>query len=241
MKELQKVLSSVRRAVQHYDMIHPDDHIVIGLSGGKDSIALLTALAAMRMFFPIPYRLSAITVDMGFPNSREKLRVLEHFCEGLQVNYRIVETQIAQIVFEERKEKNPCALCAKLRRGALNNAALEMGSAKIALGHHLDDAVETFMMSVMHEGRIGCFSPVTWYEDQQFSVIRPFIYTPEREIKALVRAAELPIIESSCPENGNTEREEMKNYLRTFDSQHRGLYNRVLGALERREIDGWHT
>jgi len=118
---------------------------------------------------------------------------------------------------------------------------LEMGAAKIALGHHLDDAVETFMMSVMHEGRIGCFSPVTWYDNQQFSVIRPLIYTQEREIKALVRAAGLPMIESSCPENGNTEREEMKLYLRTFDNQHHGLYKRVLGALERREIDGWHT
>ena len=241
MKELQKVLSSVRRAVQHYDMIRPDDHIVVGLSGGKDSTALLAVLAAMRMFFPIPYRLSAVTVNMGFPGSHEKLHVLEQFCSELQVEYRIVETQIAQIVFEERKEKNPCSLCAKLRRGALNNAALEIGAAKIALGHHLDDAVETFMMSVMHEGRIGCFSPVTCYDDQQFSVIRPLIYTPEREIKALVRAAGLPVIESSCPENGNTEREEMKLYLRTFDNRHHGLYKRVLGALERREIDGWHT
>lgn len=241
MKELQKVLSGVRRAVQHYDMIRPDDHIVVGLSGGKDSTALLAVLAAMRMFFPIPYRLSAVTVNMGFPDSHEKLHVLEQFCSELQVEYRIVETQIAQIVFEERKEKNPCSLCAKLRRGALNNAALEIGAAKIALGHHLDDAVETFMMSVMHEGRIGCFSPVTWYDDQQFSVIRPLIYTPEREIKALVRAAGLPVIESSCPENGNTEREEMKLYLRTFDDRHHGLYKRVLGALERREIDGWHT
>jgi len=241
MKELQKVLSGVRRAVQHYDMIHPNDHIVVGLSGGKDSTALLAVLAALRTFFPIPYRLSAVTVDMGFANSLEKFHILEHFCAELQVEYRIIETQIAQIVFEERQEKNPCSLCAKLRRGALNNAALEMGAAKIALGHHLDDAVETFMMSVMHEGRIGCFSPVTWYEDQQFSVIRPLIYTPEREIKALVRTAGLPVIESSCPENGNTEREEMKLYLRTFDDRHRGLYKRVLGALERREIDGWHT
>ena len=241
MKELQKVLSSVRRAVQHYDMIRPEDHIVVGLSGGKDSTALLAVLAAMRTFFPIPYRLSAVSVDMGFANSLKKLHLLENFCTELQVEYRIIETQIAQIVFEERHEKNPCSLCAKLRRGALNNAALEMGAGKIALGHHLDDAVETFMMSVMHEGRIGCFSPVTWYEDQQFSVIRPLIYTPEREIKALVRAAGLPVIESSCPENGNTEREEMKLYLRTFDDRHRGLYKRVLGALERREIDGWHT
>ena len=240
MKELQKVMSGVRRAVQHYEMIADGDRIVVGLSGGKDSSALLLTLAKMREFLPVKYDLAAVTVDMGFPGSRGKLAVLEQFCDGLGVEYRIVETRIAQIVFDERKEKNPCALCAKLRRGALNNAALEWGANKIALGHHLDDAVETFMMSVMHEGRIGCFSPVTWYDDRQFFVIRPLIYTTEREVKALVRAAELPVVGSSCPENGNTEREEMKKYLRSFDDLHRGLYKRVLGALERREIDGWH-
>ena len=239
MKELQKVMSGVRQAVQHYEMIADGDRIAVGLSGGKDSSALLFALAKMREFLPVKFELIAVTVDMGFPDSREKLTVLERFCEDLNVEYHIVGTQIAQIVFDERKEKNPCALCAKLRRGALNNTALEMGANKIALGHHLDDAVETFMMSVMYEGRIGCFSPVTWYDDRQFSVIRPLIYTTEREVKALVRAAALPVVESSCPENGNTEREEMKKYLRSFDDLHRGLYKRVLGALERRGIDGW--
>jgi len=241
MKELQKVMSGVRRAVQHYEMIADGDRIVVGLSGGKDSSALLLALAKMRDFLHVKYDLAAVTVDMGFPGSLDKLSVLERFCGEIGVEYRIVESQIAQIVFDERKEKNPCALCAKLRRGALNSAALEWGANRIALGHHLDDAVETFMMSVMHEGRIGCFSPVTWYDDQRFYVIRPLIYTTEREVKALVRAAELPVVESSCPENGNTEREEMKKYLRTFDDLHRGLYKRVLGALERREIDGWHA
>ncbi len=240
MKELQKILSTVRQAVQHYDMIAPGDRIVVGLSGGKDSTALLYALAKMRTFYPNRYDLRAVTVDMGFPDVREKLAVLEHFCNDLDVSYTIVETKIAQIVFDERKEKNPCSLCAKLRRGALNDAALAMGATRIALGHHLDDAVETFMMSVMHEGRIGCFSPVTWYDDQRFFVIRPFVYTTERDIKSLVRAANLPVVESSCPENGNTEREEMKQYLRAFDNRHRGLYKRVLGALERRAIDGWH-
>ena len=191
MKELQKVMSGVRRAVQHYGMIADGDRIAVGLSGGKDSSALLFALAKMREFLPVRFDLFAVTVDMGFADSRGKLTVFEEFCAGLGVEYRIADTQIAQIVFDERKEKNPCALCAKLRRGALNNTALSMGANKIALGHHLDDAVETFMMSVMHEGRIGCFSPVTWYEDQQFSVIRPLLYTTEREVKALVRAAAL--------------------------------------------------
>lgn len=231
-------MSGVRRAVQHYEMIENGDRIVVGLSGGKDSIALLVALAEMRKFYPVPYELAAVNVDMGFANG--KYTELENFCNDINVPYRSEKTQISQIVFEERKEKNPCSLCAKLRRGALNNAALEWGANKVALGHHLDDAAETFMMSVMHEGRIGCFSPVTWYDDKAFSVIRPLIYTKERDIKALVRVAELPVIESSCPENGNTERAEMKKYLRTFDDLHRGLYKRIIGAMERREIDGWH-
>ncbi|MGN1347092.1 MAG: tRNA 2-thiocytidine biosynthesis TtcA family protein, partial [Eubacteriales bacterium] len=216
------------------------DKIAVGMSGGKDSAALLLALARMREFLPVRYDVCAVTVDMGFPGFREKLNVLERFAEGLNVEYRVVDTQIANIVFEERKEKNPCSLCAKLRRGALNNTAQTMGANKIALGHHLDDAVETFMMSLMYEGRVGCFSPVTWYDDRRFFVIRPLIYTPEREVKALVRAAGLPVVESPCPENGRTERAEMKNYLRSFDTLHRGLYQRILGAMERREIDGWH-
>lgn len=240
MKELQKILSTTRQAVQHYDMIADGDRIVVGLSGGKDSTALLYALAHMRDFYPKKYALSAVSVDMGFPGFREKLAVFESFCETLAVPYTVVDTQIAKIVFEERREKNPCSLCAKLRRGALNSAALAMGATRIALGHHLDDAVETFMMSMMHEGRIACFSPVTWYDDRRFFVIRPLIYTTERDVKALVRAANLPVVESDCPENGNTERETMKQYLRTFDERHRGLYKRVLGSLERREIDGWH-
>lgn len=240
MKELQKIMSYVRQAVNHYDMIHDGDKIAVGMSGGKDSSALLFALAKMREFMPVKYDLCAITVDMGFSGFREKLQVFTDFAKTLDVEYRIVETQIARIVFDEKKIKNPCSLCAKLRRGALNSAAAEMGANRVALGHHMDDAVETFMMSLMHEGRIGCFSPVTWYEDNQFFVIRPLIYTPEREVKALVKTACLPVIESDCPENGHTERAEMKKYLRSFDILHRGLYKRLLGAIERGGIDGWH-
>lgn len=240
MKELQKIMSLVRQAVSHYDMIHDGDKIAVGMSGGKDSAALLFALAHMREFMPVKYDLCAVTVDMGFDGWHEKLTALSDFANALDVEYQIVDTQIARIVFEEKKVKNPCSLCAKLRRGALNSAAAEMGANKVALGHHLDDAVETFMMSLMHEGRIGCFSPVTWYEDSRFFVIRPLVYTPEREVRALVRAANLPVIESDCPENGHTERAEMKKYLRSFDVLHRGLYKRILGAMERGGIDGWH-
>ena len=239
MKELEKILSRVRKACQTYSMIAPGDRIAVGLSGGKDSAALLYALAAMRRFYPTPYEVLGISVDLGFPGSEGLFDSTAAFCSSLGVEYRIVKTQIAQIVFDERKEKNPCSLCANMRRGALINEAEAAGVTKIALGHHLDDAVETFMMSLMHNGKLSCFSPVTVYEDRGISVIRPLIYTRETEIRAAVKAGNFPVVKSPCPEDGNTERAEMKTYLREFDREHRGLYDRILGAMERGEIDGW--
>lgn len=230
-------MSTVRQASERYGMIEEGDRIAVGLSGGKDSAALLLALAKMQPFYPMKYTLCALTVDLGFPGT--DWAPLVRWCEELGVEYRIAQTQIAQIVFDERKEKNPCSLCAKLRRGALMNEVAAMGAGKLALGHHLDDAAETFMMTLMHEGRIGCYSPVTVYADRGISMIRPLIYTRESDVKAAVRAENLPIIPSRCPEDGHTEREEMKKMLRAFDRDHRGLYKRVLGAMERRQIDGW--
>ena len=237
MKELQKLMSTVRQASDRYGMIEDGDRIAVGLSGGKDSAALLLALTKMQPFYPKKYTLCALTVDLGFEGS--DWNPLIRWCEELGVEYRIAQTQIAQIVFEERREKNPCSLCARLRRGALMNEVAAMGAGKLALGHHLDDAAETFMMTLMHEGRIGCYSPVTVYADRGISMIRPLIYTRESDVKAVVRAENLPIVPSRCPEDGHTEREEMKKLLRDFDRNHRGLYKRVLGAMERRQIDGW--
>jgi len=240
MKELQKLLSTTRQAVEHYSMIENGDRIVVGLSGGKDSGALLIALAKLRLFYPKSFEVCAVTVDMGFEGGAQTLASLEAWCSSIGISHSIVKTQIAQIVFEERREKNPCALCAKLRRGALNTEAARIGANKIALGHQLEDAVETFMMSLLHEGRIGCFSPVTVYDNTGISVIRPLIYTKETDIRSVVRAEKIPVIESLCPENGETERAEMKKLLRSMDREHRGVYKRILGARERREIDGWH-
>lgn len=237
MKELKKLLSTARQASDRYGMIDDGARIAVGLSGGKDSAALLLALAKMQPFYPKKYTLCAVTVDMGFPDT--DYSPLAEWCASLGVEYRIAETQIAQIVFEERREKNPCSLCAKLRRGALMNEAEAMGADTLALGHHLDDAAETFMMTLMHEGRIGCYSPVTVYADRGIRVIRPLIYTREKDIRDLIRAENLPIVKSTCPEDGHTEREEMKKLLQDFDREHRGLYKRVLGAMERRQIDGW--
>ena len=241
MKELQKLLSSVRRAAEHYDMIAPGDRIAVGLSGGKDSAALLYTLAKLMEFYPAPFTLCGISVDLGFPGKDGLFEPVSELCASLGVEYRVVETQIAEIVFDARREKNPCSLCAKLRRGALNGEAAAMGIHKVALGHHLDDAAETFMMSLLFEGRIGCFSPVTVYEDRNLTVIRPLVYTRESEVRSLVRAAGLPVIESPCPENGSTERAEMKRLLHSLEREHRGLYERLLGAMERKNIDGWET
>lgn len=239
MKELQKVMGSTRRALDHYGMIESGDKIAVGLSGGKDSSALLFTLAKMRSFYPKSFDVIAIAVDLGFDGFAEQISAMQSFCDSIGVEYRVVKTQISEIVFDRYAENNPCSLCAKMRRGALVGEAAEAGANKIALGHHLGDVVETFMMKLMHEGNIGCFSPVTYYEDRGISVIRPFIYTRECDIRSLVRAAELYRADSPCPMDKNTERENMKTYLREFDREHRGLYDRVLTALENRRIDGW--
>lgn len=232
----------MRQAVQHYGMISSGDRIAVGVSGGKDSMALLYALSEMRRFYPESYDVAAVTVDMGFKhgNFDENFAPVVRFCGKIGVEFKVVRTEIARIVFDERKEPNPCSLCAMLRRGALNNACGELGCSKLALGHHKDDVVETFMMNLMHEGRIGCFEPVTKYENIGLAIIRPLCYTEERMVKQLVSAAEIPVVKSLCPEDGHTEREYMHEYLMQFEREHRGAYRRIFGALERREIDGWH-
>lgn len=239
MKELQKLLSKTRRACEHYSMISCGDKIAVGVSGGKDSLALLLALARMRDFYPVRYDVCAVSVDLGFKNTDGMFDGIAQFAENLGVEYRVEKTRIAEVVFDVRREKNPCSLCSMMRRGALVNAAVDMGATSLALGHHLDDAVETFMLSLTNEGRIGSFSPVTVYENAGINVIRPLVYAREYEVAAVARAAELPVVKSPCPEDKNTEREEMKEYLRMLDRRHRGVYNRILGAMERRGIDGW--
>ncbi len=240
MKEIQSVLGSTRRAAEHYNMIADGDLVAVGLSGGKDSSALLYALSKMREFYPKKYDICAVTVDLGFAGFEAQTEALARFADSLGVRYHVVKTEISEIVFDAYREKNPCSLCAKMRRGALVGEARAIGANKLALGHHMNDVVETFMMKLMHEGQIGCFSPVTFYEDSAISVIRPLIYTKECDIRSLVRKAELPFFESPCPVDKSTERESMKEYLRPFDREHRGLYTRILGALERRKIDSWY-
>lgn len=237
MKELQRILSYVRRAADEYDMIRAGDRICVGVSAGKDSLTLLVALAELRRFYPKPFTLCAVTVDLGFPGA--DYSEIEELCRRLAVEYRVVPTEIGKVVFDIRHEKNPCSLCAKMRRGALHAAAKEMGCTSVALGHHFDDAVETFMLNLFYEGRIGCFSPVTYLSNTGLYLIRPMLYVPEKQIRYFASRASLPVAASHCPANGNTERESMKQLLHTLEREHKGIKHRIFGAMERGEVDGF--
>lgn len=235
--ELQRILSYVRRAVDDYDMIHEGDKIAVGVSAGKDSLALLCALSELRRFYPRKFEVCAITVDMGFPGA--DFSTIAELCSRLDVEYRVVKTDISTIIFDIRKEKNPCALCAKMRRGVLHQEAKKMGCRSVALGHHYDDAVVTFMLNLFYEGRIGCFQPVTYLSRTDITLIRPLIYAPEKTVAYFARKAELPVIESPCPANGNTERETMKQLLHRLELDHKGLRHRIFGAMQRAGVDGF--
>ena len=234
---MQKLLSYTRRAVDHYHMIEEGDRIAVGVSGGKDSLALLVALANLRRFYPKHYDVVAITLEMGYEEM--DFSAVQALCDSLGVEYIRVPTQIKQIVFDIRREESPCSLCAKLRRGALHDAALAAGCKKVALGHHFDDVVETYMLSLMYEGRISCFKPVTWLDRRGITLIRPLLYTPEHYIRSFARRENLPIVHNPCPADGNTKRQEVKELLCTLEKEHRGLRERIFGAIQRYPLDGW--
>ncbi|MBR7033655.1 MAG: tRNA 2-thiocytidine biosynthesis protein TtcA [Clostridia bacterium] len=230
----------MRRAVENYGMISRGDRIAVGVSGGKDSVVLLKLLAELRRFDAFSFDLEAISIDPSFEDiggGRFDRETIGAMCEELGVRLTVVKTKIARIVFEARGEERPCSLCARLRRGALNDEAEKLGCSTLALGHHMDDAAETFMMNLMIGGKIGCFSPVTEYE--RIRLIRPLIYMREREIEPLRRALSLPVLQKICPVDGGTERERMKKTLISLDREYRGLYDSIIGAMERGEVDGW--
>lgn len=245
MKEMQMLLSRTRSAVDKYGMIEDGDRIAVGVSGGKDSLALLCVLSELRLFYPKKFDLCAVTLDMGFSKSvtvgapPTDWTPIEELCRRLKVPYAVRQTEIAKIIFDNRQESNPCSLCARMRRGSLHDAVKELGCNKLALGHHYDDAVITAMLNLFFQGHFGCFSPVTTLSRKGLTMIRPFIHAREKEIKSFVRRAGLPVVESPCPEDKESERAYMKTYLGDFDHKHRGLYTRIVGALERGEIDGW--
>ena len=237
MENIKRILSYVRRGVDDYQMVEDGDKIAVGVSAGKDSLTLLCALAELRRFYPKKFELSAITVDMGFEGS--DFSSIKELCEELDVPYHIIPTQISTVIFDVRKEKNPCSLCAKMRRGALYGAARELGFNKVALGHHFDDVVETFMLNLFFEGRLGCFQPVTYLSNTGITLIRPMLYMPEKDVRYFASKADLPVVKSPCPADGNTEREEMKKLLATLEKDNKGLRYRIFGAIQRGGIDGF--
>ncbi len=235
--KLQKLLSYTRRAIDCYSMIDEGDKIAVGISGGKDSLALLYALAELRRFYPKKFQLIAITIDLGFEGfDTSKVQAL---CDKLNVEYHVVKTEIFNIVFNIRKEKNPCSLCAKMRKGALNDAISELGCNKIAYAHHKDDFIDTFLMSLLYEGRIHTFSPKTYLDRSKLMVIRPLMYVTEGEVVSFKNEMQLPVIKSTCPADGNTKREYANQTLAKLEQETPNCKNRIFAAIERGNIPGW--
>lgn len=234
---LQKVLSRVRQAVDDYHMIEDDDKIAVGISGGKDSLTLLLALKELSRFYPKKFTVYAVTVDLGFQNL--DLNGIHIFCDAHDIPYTIVSTSIAQIVFEDRREDNPCSLCAKMRKGALNDAIRELGCNKVAYAHHADDVVETMFLSLFYEGRFHTFSPVTYLDKTDLQVIRPLIYLRESEVIGFVHKYQLPVVKSPCPADGHTKREYVKELLGQINRENPGVKDRIFTAIRNGTMEGW--
>ena len=233
---MNKLIGLVRRCVEDYNMIAPGDKIGVGVSGGKDSLALLVFLAELRKYHSNHFTLEAITIDLGLGMDYSGIAQL---CEKLEVPFTLVETQIAPVIFDYRKEKNPCSMCSKMRRGALNQALLDKGLNKLALGHHYDDAVETFMMSLLFEGRISCFQPVTDLDRTGIIQIRPMLYIHEQSIQNFSKKYELPVLENRCPVDKQTKREEIKKLIYDLSATYPELKERVFGAMQRFPLPEW--
>ena len=231
---MQRLMGLVRRCVEDYRMIEPGEKIAVGVSGGKDSVVLLQLLAGLREYSD--FQLEAITIDMGLGMDYTPLK---EFCESLDVPYTRVQTQIGSIIFDHRKEKNPCSMCAKMRRGVLNQAILDRGIRKIALGHHYDDAVETFLMSLIYEGRISCFQPVTDLDRTGVVQVRPMLYIHEKTVDHFAKRMDLPIIENRCPADKQTKRQEIKELVYNLSQTYPDLKERVFGAMQRFPLPEW--
>lgn len=236
---MQKILGYMRKAIQEFDLIENGDRIAVGVSGGKDSLVMLQGLVLLKRFIGIDYDVVAVTLDPGFNGVWGDYSDVEKLCAELGIKYVLKRTQIGEIVFDVRKEEHPCSLCARMRRGALHDAAIEEGCNKVALGHHYNDAVETFFMNLFIEGRIGCFSPKSYLSNKKLWLIRPLVFAPEKEIKRVARKTELNVVKSKCPVDGHTKREEMKQFLAEREKLDHGFTDRVFGAMRRAGIDGW--
>ncbi|NLJ96777.1 MAG: tRNA 2-thiocytidine biosynthesis protein TtcA [Clostridiales bacterium] len=235
--KLQRLMGYARRAIDDYQMINEGDKIAIGLSGGKDSLTLLYALSGLRKFYPKKFEVEAITVNLGYKEA--DFSTVKKLCEELEVNYTVVETDIADIVFNERKESNPCSLCAKLRKGAFNNKAKELACNKEAYAHHFDDVIETMLMALFYEGRFHCFSPVTYLDRSDITLIRPLIYVNEQDIINFKNTYKLPVVKNPCPIDGYTKREHAKQLISKLNAESPGLRERLFNAIKEGNIPGW--
>lgn len=226
----------MRRCIDDYHMIEAGDKIAVGVSGGKDSLTLLVTLAALRQYYPKPFSLEALTIDMGLGMDFSPVEAL---CQTLDVPYVCKKTEIGSIIFELRKEKNPCSMCAKMRRGALNELVTAHGYSKIALGHHYDDAVQTFLMCLLYEGRIACFEPVTYLSRTGVTQIRPMLYVGEKAIESFTERHTLPVVHNTCPADKHTKREEVKQLVTQLQAQYPDLKTKIFGAMQRLPLPQW--
>ena len=238
---MNKILSLTRRCVEDYEMIQPGDRIAVGVSGGKDSLILLVALAKLREFYPAPFTVEALTLDMGAAEGRPGMDFspIADLCRELEVPYTILNSEIQHIIFDIRREKNPCSMCAKMRRGALHGAIPERGLTKIALGHHYDDAIETFYMSLIFEGRLSSFQPVTYLDRTGITQIRPLLYCGENLIRHTAQRLQLPVVKNPCPADGSTKRQEIKELIYELQGRYPGLKARTFGAMQRLPLPAW--
>lgn len=235
--KLQQVLSVTRKAVDEFHMIEAGDKIAVGISGGKDSLTLLYALHGLSRFYPQPFTLQAITVDLGIQGT--DFTPIRKLCEELEVPYTVISTEIYDIIFEKRKESNPCSLCAKMRKGALNEVAKSFGCNKVAYAHHKDDVVETMLMSLIYEGRFHTFSPVTYWDRTDITLIRPLLYMNEADVIGFQHKYDLPVVQNKCPADGNTKREYVKNLLKELNKENPGVRERMFAAILGGNLKGW--
>lgn len=235
--KLQRLMSLTRKAVDEFNMISDGDKIAVGISGGKDSLALLYALANMRVFYPKKYELIAITIDLGFEGfDLSRIRAL---CEELDVPYHVVKTEIKDIVFDTRQESNPCSLCAKMRKGAFNDEAKRLGCNKAAYAHHKDDVIDTMLMSLIYEGRFYTFSPVTYLDRMDITLIRPLLYVNEADIVGFEHLYNVPVTKNPCPADGVTKREYVRDLIKQINADSPGLRERLFHAITDSTLPNW--
>ena len=239
LRAMQRLCGLMRKAVQDYEMIAPGDRVMVGVSGGKDSVALTIGLSMLRKYIGFDYEVVAVTLDPQFDHQPMDYSALAELFRQHGIPYEVRRTEIGPVVFEYRKEKNPCALCAKLRRGSLHTALTERGIHKIALGHHYDDAVETLLMNLVFEGRIGCFQPVTYLDRTGITQIRPLLYCQETDIRRMAAKLALPVVKNTCPMDGHSRRQEVKELLAELERRYPDLKKKLFGAVQRYPLYGW--